>query len=318
VSLGDVLWQYPGLLGAGSAQIVDGGFRGARLWRLEASAGDFCCRAWPSDMTEERLAFIHGLLQRARHLPYVPRLVPTRTGSSWVEHEGCYWEITTWLPGSADCQQAPSKQRMAAACLALAQLHQAWSDHYGHAAICPAVQRRLATVHEWEQLLQQGFQPTWSENHALAALSRRAWLVVQARYAGLAPLLRPWLARPVPIQPCLCDIWRAHVLYTGDVVTGIIDYGSAKLDHIAVDLARLLGDLAGNDLELRQAGLEAYARLRPLADWEHQLVDVLDSTGTVIAALNWLRWLYHDHRVYPNRDAVAERLERIVRRLTGD
>jgi Ser/Thr protein kinase RdoA (MazF antagonist) len=94
-----------------------------------------------------------------------------------------------------------------------------------------------------------------------------------------------------------------------------VDYGSVKVDHVAVDLARLLGSLVEGDAERTAAGLTAYARLRPLTDRDWRLVRLLDETGAVLAAANWLRWLYHDGRRFEDRAAVAERLTRLVRRL---
>ena len=60
------------------------------------------------------------------------------------------------------------------------------------------------------------------------------------------------------MQPCLCDPWHDHVLFTGDQVSGVIDYGSVKEDHIAVDLARLLGSLVEDDENAWSIGLKAY------------------------------------------------------------
>jgi homoserine kinase type II len=119
----------------------------------------------------------------------------------------------------------------------------------------------------------------------------------------------------LPLQPCLCDVWHDHVLFEGERVTGLVDYGSVKTDHVAVDLARLLGSLVGDDRQQQAAGLEAYARLRPLSPEECRLVAALDETGTVLGAANWLRWLYHDVRRFEDREAVARRLAALVQRI---
>jgi hypothetical protein len=291
-------------------------FSGACVFRLEAPSGSYCVRAWPlGSITQPRLTFIHQLLHRAASLDYVPRLVPTLHGVTWVQLQGRYWEMATWLPGRADFLAQPSSRRLEAACSALARLHLAWADVAPGSAICPAVERRLTTLAQWQRLLQQGWQPSWRADDPLAPWSQRAWAQVWKRAADVPRRLARWCALRVPVQPCHCDLWHAHVLYSGDTVTGLIDYGSAKIDHGAVDLARLLGSLVGVDAALRHAGLEAYARLRPLAAWERDLVDDLDTTGVVIAATNWLRWLYHEGRTYPNSLAVAERLARLVNRL---
>jgi Ser/Thr protein kinase RdoA (MazF antagonist) len=104
------------------------------------------------------------------------------------------------------------------------------------------------------------------------------------------------------------------MLYEGDRITGIIDFAAAKADHVAVDLARLLGSLIPGDATRTNTAMQAYAAVRPLPHPE--LVPMLDRTGVVVAVTNWLRWLYHDGREYPDRNAVAERLAGLVRRIT--
>jgi Ser/Thr protein kinase RdoA (MazF antagonist) len=85
-----------------------------------------------------------------------------------------------------------------------------------------------------------------------------------------------------------------HVLFTGDEVTGIIDFGAVDFDAPAGDVARLLGSLVGDDLELWQRGLAAYCAVRPLTDAELSAVSVFHSSGAVIGAANWFNWLWGD------------------------
>jgi len=145
--------------------------------------------------------------------------------------------------------------------------------------------------------------------------AERAWGLLSERLIEISLQLAPWIERHLPLQPCLCDIWHDHVLFTGDAVTGIADYGSIKIDHVAVDLARLLGSMAGNDRDLWQAGLRAYVRQRPLPEEEQALVAILDKTGTMLGAANWLMWLYRDGKSFEDRQAVAVRLAELVQRI---
>jgi Ser/Thr protein kinase RdoA (MazF antagonist) len=108
------------------------------------------------------------------------------------------------------------------------------------------------------------------------------------------------------------------VLFVGDAVSGLVDYGSVKVDHVAADLARLLGSLVPDDGAGMAAGLAAYGRLRPLSAQEEALVSVLDETGAVLGVTNWLRWLYRDGRWFEDRADmahVAQRLGQLVERL---
>jgi homoserine kinase type II len=127
--------------------------------------------------------------------------------------------------------------------------------------------------------------------------------------------LQRWKATNVRTQPCLCDLWHDHVLFRGDELTGLIDYGAVKVDHVAVDLSRMLGSLVRDDRDGWDEALRAYRRIAPLATEEEELAHALDETGTVVGVANWMRWLYADQRALPDRTAAGRRLEELVSRL---
>ena len=112
-----------------------------------------------------------------------------------------------------------------------------------------------------------------------------------------------------------CDVWHDHVLFDGDRVTGLVDYGAMKTDHPAVDLARLLGSFIGDNAEGWTSGLNAYRKIRPFAAEEEGLARALDVSGTVIGAATWLRWLYHQSREFEDRAAAGRRLQSLTTRL---
>jgi Ser/Thr protein kinase RdoA (MazF antagonist) len=117
------------------------------------------------------------------------------------------------------------------------------------------------------------------------------------------------------LQPCLCDVWHDHLLFEDDRLTGLIDYGSAKIDHPAADVARMFGSLVPDDEASWQTGLRAYRTVRSLSDEELGLATALDDTGVVIGVATWLRWLYEERRPFEDRAAVARRLAVLVGRL---
>ncbi|MFO0848912.1 MAG: phosphotransferase [Gemmataceae bacterium] len=147
-----------------------------------------------------------------------------------------------------------------------------------------------------------------------ALLSRAAATLHACVPAAVADLL-PLADRPVELQPCLCDIWHDHVQFTGDAVSGVIDYGAMKVDHPAVDLARLLGDLVGDDPERVRFGVEAYRQAGGSPAVTVELVELLDRTGLVGAVVNWVRRL--TDRAAPPADptAATARLGRLLDRL---
>jgi hypothetical protein len=296
-----------------------GGFSGARLWQVAGLAGPLCLRAWPaSGPSRRRLTWIHSLQEKARAagLDFVPGVFRDRNGHSWVEHDGRLWDVTAWMPGWADFHARPTDHRLQEACRALARLHKVWAEPEMPAAACPAVRQRLDCVRDWLALVGSGWHPDFSgQNDPVASWAQQAWRLVPDRVSRIVGRLSHWETRLLRLQPCLCDVWHAHVLFLGDEVSAIVDYGSVKPNHVAADLARLMGSFVGGDTKRWEVGLEAYRDLCSLSAEEQELARCLDQTGTVLGAANWLRWLYHERRTFTDCQAVAARLGEAVTRM---
>jgi homoserine kinase type II len=293
-----------------------GGFSGASLWRVHESGGDWCLRAWPAGkISDQFLNNVHFLMKLARDqgLLIVPKILG-RTGSTWVEKGDRLWDLTSWMPGTAANPREANREQVEAACTALALVHQAWAAVAPAHGSCPGIHRRLESYRGWD---------AWSRITRLESSSDdpcqewadQAQRLLKVHAAKISTKLHPWLDRVMPLQFCLCDIWHDHVLFDGNTVTGLIDYGGVKIDHVAVDLARLLGSMVEDRADLRAAGLEAYKRIRPLSLQEEELVSVLDETGTLVGLITWLKWLYIDGKQFDDRTAAARRLETLVKRV---
>jgi homoserine kinase type II len=302
-----------------------GGFSGARLWRVQTLCGTFCLRAWPPDVSPTaRLPYVQGLMQQASDsLPFVARVLKTASGTSHVVRVRRAWEMTTWLPGVADFHDHPTVARLQAAMEALARLHCVWQRQPEQMGHCHAVRRRLIRLREYQQLqrLSSGEldRAINRRGHAdLAVWSRRALDQVRAwSEAAFSTLRRGFPNHLFSLQPCLCDIWHHHVLFEGQRVTGIVDFGGARDDNVGADLARLLGSLIGDDAQMRATGLAAYEAYRPLSAAERQLAGTLDWTGVVVGTINWLRWLYLEARRFEDTQGVVRRLAELVTRMEG-
>jgi Ser/Thr protein kinase RdoA (MazF antagonist) len=316
-----VLQHYSGVLNARSLTSLGnrGGFSGARLWRIRCDLGDLCLRAWPPGTTAEALAFQHGAMQRARQagLTFVPFVYPSADAKTWVEHEGHFWEVTSWQPGKADFEANPSAERLRNACAALARLHDAWTPSSECEGKCPAIQRRLTRTEEWLQLTASGWRAPLAARpeDPLRSLVERAWFVLAEHAPRVPPQLAPFESVKVPLQPCLCDVWHDHLLFEGDTLTGLVDFGGVKIDHVSVDLARMLGSLVADDADLWSVGLEAYRGVRDLSAEEEALARGLDTTGTIVGLVNWLLWIYCDRREFDDLPAVARRIKILVNRI---
>jgi homoserine kinase type II len=285
-----------------------GGFSGATVWRGEFQGQPaLALKAWPTGYAATRLADIHAKMQAARSagLDFVPAVVATRAGETVVEHAGRAWDVTAWRPGVADFHAAPGDAKLSAACAALAALHRAWQPAVPCLAPCPAVTRRLAVFADF---LRHGI----ATEAGASPLLRRAVELLPARVAEAVAALRPWAGRPVAVLPCLCDVWHDHVLFDGDRVTGVIDYGALKPDHPATDLARLLGDLVGGDPVRVRFALAAYHAAGAPVQVDAELVHALDRAGVAGGVLHWARRASAGEVL---TDAATRRFERLVRRL---
>src|SRR5262245_47435243 len=293
-----------------------GGFSGARLWRGMAADGrEFALKAHPPGTDASRLeSAIHRWMQTAveADLDFVPTVERTTLGRTVFKHAGRAWDVMAWMPGKADFHSKPTDTRLVAAVTALARLHACWTNEKAMAP-CPAMQRRRQALWEWGQLLIDRWRPVIEPDDPARFAAEAAWSLLPRAICGMRASVEQWLRDKLPVQPCVCDIWHDHVFFDMERVTGIIDFAAAKFDHVAVDLARLLGSLVPDDTRRSEMALAAYTAVRPLP--QPELVSILDRTGTAVAVMNWLRWLYHDGRDYSDRNAVAERLAALVRRL---
>ena len=293
-----------------------GGFSGSKVWRgVCADGAAYCLKAHPAGRGNRDT--LEGTVHRwmkAADLPFVPRIVTSVRGQTAVEGEGRVWELTAWMPGHADFHLNPSDTRLAAAVTAVAELHRRWAGPGTLLQPIPGVARRLAALAHWCRLTGSGWRPDLATPHGpTRGPAERAWQLLPALVPDAIRLLEPVRSLRAPTHPCLCDVWHDHVLFTDDRVTGLIDFAAAKIDHPAVDLARLLGSLIPDDPDRTAFALGVYRRIAPLS--HPQLVDLLDRTGTVVAATHWLRVLYLDRKVLSDPAAIARRLTLIVQRL---
>ena len=308
-----------------------GGWSGSLLWRVEAASGqDYCLRRWPAEHpSAERLELIHSILEHVGSHGFEKLPTPIRTASgTFVTHENHLWELALWLRGEAVSGAYPSTERLRAAMRALADFHVAAATFYRSIGFAPTITERLRIFHK----LQGG------DLHAIETALRRpldplldirAQPLFEAASSALADDCWNHLAAhardQLPLQPAIRDIHRDHVLFLGDEVSGIIDFGALRIDTPLADVARLLGSMAGNDAHLRETALDAYSGRRaaregeapaePLSPHERKLINVLDQTVLILSVFSWLRWLYMERRDMGPAEPIARRWDEITARL---
>jgi len=238
-------------------------------------------------------------------------------GTSIVSHRAHFWEVAPWMPGVASFQNAPSAAKLAAAMQCLATFHQKTASYASKRTVAPGILARLKhfdeLMHGQLEAIQAACQqPAWDDllsraDHMLASFRQHA--------ATTRGLLTQAANHQVIVHPCIRDVWHDHVLFTEDEVTGIVDFGAMRTDHVAADIARLLGSLVGDDQAAQQVGLDAYRKIRPLKDAELFLIKAFDRSSTLLAGMNWLQWICVDRRKFSDRTRVAARIDGIIERM---
>jgi len=284
---------------------VTGGFSGADVWRGEDANGTpaFALKRWPSQTTTARLAQIHAWIKQVVHLPFVPTVLHTVEGGTVVQHEDRVWDVTKWLPGVPHTLAGQAEVEYA--CQAVAELHAVWSQ-LPQRSPCPGVMRRLEVLTQWlsnPDLTIVNLQPS------LMGLISRAMAIVERVAPFVLQALQPWKTVPMLLHPCIRDLRGEHVLYVGERVTGIVDFGAMDIDSPAIDLARLLGDLAGENEQLIAVGLNKYRQFRSGFDVDDGFIRLLDRAGVVCSIIGWFARL--------SKKQLQSPIENVKNRLTS-
>lgn len=338
-SISEVLSHFPEDCRARRVENLGGagGFSGAAFWRLTTERGLLCLRRWPRQADSQwpqRLGFIHAVLEHVARggFSLVPLPIRTRRGESYLQQDGHCLELSAWLPGRADYFPLRRPEKLRGATTALAEFHRASADFVGlEPTPSPGIRRRRSQI---DALRSGGLRAIATAIDATrqpsAGIDSDDWstLVRLARrllpfYAQAEqPVLRELIAaeqKKIPLQPCIRDIWHDHVLFEGDRVSGLVDFGAMRIDNVAGDVARLLGSFSESenvgDAGVWQMGLDAYEAIRPLSADERHLVGVFDRSTALLAGIHWLEWIFLEGREFAELAAVIHRLSGIVARL---
>ncbi|MEM8678969.1 MAG: phosphotransferase [Planctomycetota bacterium] len=317
--------------GCGEPQRVEslggaGGFSGAQFWRVSLAAGVFCIRQWPQGSDPARIRWIHDVVRAAAAAGCDWLAAPCETNArvTFVPlNQACY-ELAPWMPGKADFHEHPSTVRLQQAMRALAQFHQVARESMTNVSPTsdrpPAVQSRIQRIRQLRSGGAHEIAQRLGTGHPLVApsLARR---IVERFQTQSSEIERALASVPQggPLVPCLRDIWHDHVLFTGEEVSGIVDYDALRLDNVATDISRLVGSLVRGDHARWQIALEAYHAVAPLDADQRHLCLLLDASNVMLAGMQWLEWLFVREIKFQTLGNVQRRLQEISLRLNeGD
>ncbi|MBX3422448.1 MAG: aminoglycoside phosphotransferase family protein [Pirellulaceae bacterium] len=316
-------WLQP--LGVEHIQPCDSGLSSAGVWRLAIPAGDGCLKAWPLACTPVvRLARIHHCQRMLTDagLSFIPALANSPLGGTWIESGQHLWEVTSWQAGQPDGSESAGPVRRKAASVALASIHRIWRKNECRVATSPAVGIRIEKIQYYRTQLRQWDSAgtnsailPWSAEGIgqsagtkLSDLSRRTI----EHFRNSADRLQTQLTAlqfPTLVHVALRDIHCQHVLFTGDQVSGVIDFGAVQADEPLIDLVRLLTSLSPRDKSARYETLEWYLNqttsegigVSVLHSWKREAAwrfGVLDEVSTLLSAMQWLDWLVWQERQF--------------------
>jgi aminoglycoside phosphotransferase (APT) family kinase protein len=289
-------------------ELVSGGFSGALVWKVSVQNESYALKAWPRGQPAcLALNEIHQRMEQARSagLMFVPRLIKSKQGTTIIRHSPDEVELSTWQQGQAETQAPCSVERLRAAVQAISQVHSVWRASTMTKGVCVGVQRQWQRLTEWTSSELDRIR---SSVQGRSETYRIGFFLLMEQREEAMKNLTPWLNRKVMLHYCLGDVWSAHLLFTGNEVTGLIDYGGMRLDHPAQDLARLLGSLCQGQALLRQVGLDAY----PGPEELKELAVILGKTGAIVGIGNWLRWLVLEERQFADPALAEKRFTQLV------
>jgi len=319
-----------------------------RYWKVETFEGTFCLRRWPKEQTNiERLQFIQAVLWHAvcEGIETVPLPLETRERKGIVCYDESFWELLPWIDDAQGFFQVvfsvdDTEERtwesfsaepfqIASAMLSLAQFHEATASFPlpdPPQSFSVGIQERLARCQTWVSGQLTTLRRTLEKFCALPQndvefrLARIGMeyldLVVPLSGANMV-LLRRAAHLPISVQPTIRNACFRHLRFDEDGVCGMIDFTELGVDTVSLDVATLLGSLAGEDSAAWDYGLKAYQSFRPLSNNERYLTVAFDDSQTFLEGLNYLEAVFLKEETFTTLQLaeIQRRLERLVGRL---
>ena len=303
---------------------MPGGMSGASIWRVRMRDSHYALRRWPTHHPSlVQLRAIHQGIEHVRQggLEILPGLEKSLPGPTVVPFEGRLWELSSWLLGEPLRPCSATTVQRVAALQALGRFHVLAesfrpSSNQPRVQSAPGLKLRAQILCEMNPeflaLLTQSVQRR--AHGAMSGMATELLDKIRRNLPQAVELVQQSLQSPLPVQWCLRDIHPGNLLFVGQEVSGIVDFGAAAIDSVAGDLARLMGGIGG-DSRQQQEALAAYESIRPLRPQELRAMEAYHRGGLVCAAANWLRWLYLERTMDPDSPSVQVRLRGLSTQL---
>lgn len=255
-------------------------------YRLQTEKGQFVLTLFERRTPADALPFVVGLMRHleARGAP-VPRPIPDRRGDSLKTLNDRPALIVSFLGGRSLVD--PGIEACRAAGTALARLHLAAVGYDG-------VRANPFGLEAWPQMA--------------ASCAHKADAAARSMLAALYPILdrlkTEW-PQHLPKGPCHADLFPDNAFFSGERVSGLIDFYFSCEDLLAYDLAVMLASwcfAGGNRYDPARAAAmtEGYDAARPLEGEERSALPLL----CLGAAMRFTLTRLYD-RLHPREDALV-------------
>ncbi len=278
--------------------VSDHGLSTAVVYRVETHKSMYALKRWPMMADRSQLTDRHRFQQFLSDAgdTRVPRLQTWNHGETCLESDGCFWELAEWKAGKPIERVGDVSDRQLLECAsAFASLHQHSQNLHRSVQLAPGLlQRHLGlqrALGQPDSKRKQFLHSLQAESHSPEADLLRD---MSSRALRIAPRLvepmRRLSALPVTCYWVLRDAWREHLLYRGDQLTGIIDFGAARIDWPGLDLVRSFGTLLLSNDPRWSLGLGHYTEQSPESSIEPKTIQLVHRASVSLSALQWLDW----------------------------
>ncbi len=333
VDLSTILPRWPVAV-SDVSPIQSNGFSGAQIWKINAhQTQPLCLKHYRSDsLSVNLLDGIHRVLIHAFNegCEFVAKPMRLEDGFTTVvagppgSPTAGLWELSNWVPGTAACSFNDPQIKSAFA--SIAQFHKAAAQvnlAFGPSPNLDLRQTQLSKlVRPDSPMLDQASDKLKNSSiddtlrgplRTIVDLLQR---VPQAHIASLRARLSEFATEDLPLHPVVRDLRAEHLLFTGDQLTGLVDFDAMQMDSVAYDLSRLTSSMRLNESQLHLA-LSTYHAARPIQAAEASLIQLLTSISRLLAPLSWVNWLVLEQRSFGNIAAVERRLKEVADDLEG-
>ncbi len=326
---------------------VGGGFSGACIFKVEDSSGSvFALRrtpaadAMPAERYSELIALLSDVSSRGCAIIPVPLrhqlssvgLIETSPVRGFLNldhsqtrirtHE-FVWQMEPWMAGEP-ALGPPTSRQLESTLEALAFFHRAAAESVQGRANnqtlrcirerSPGVSRRISIALELSNgLLARFTKATASEpDPEFRDCAERLCAALEFWLPRLTKQLTEVAGSAYQLQPVIRDLWKPHVLFTDDRVTGIIDLNAMATDHTGLDVTRLFRSWYGADVDRIREAIRLFCVGRSLDVSERRLLTAYDAATVLLSPVTWLRRRFTNASSTPIAREVVQRFAELT------